>query len=67
MSLRHVHLVFIGLAFVVAAGAGVWGIEAWRVRRDAGGLVVGVLAFGAAAALGTYAPWFVRKVWRRSS
>lgn len=61
MSLRIVHIVFISLSSVLAAGFAIWGIQDYRVTGDQLSLVLGLASAALLLPILAYASWFIRK------
>jgi len=62
MSLAAIHLVFIALSTLLAAGAGVWGVQIFAATGDATGLTFGVLSLAAVPVLLVYGVRVRRKL-----
>ena len=64
MSLKAVHVFFITVATLAAAGFGIWSIQQYSATGSAGDLLLTVLAVAAAIALPVYGAWFLKKLKR---
>ena len=62
MSLATIHLLFISLSTLLAAGAGVWGVRAFTASGSVAGLVWGVLSLVAVPVLLVYGVRVRRKL-----
>ena len=62
MSLKAVHVFFITVATLIAAGFGVWSIQQYTATGSGGDLLLTVLAVSAAISLPIYGVWFLKKM-----
>ena len=62
MSLAAIHLLFIALSTLLAAGAGVWGVRGFVGDGSLAGLVYGVLSLAAVPLLLVYGVRVRRKL-----
>ncbi len=62
MSLKAVHIFFVTVATLIAAGFGWWSIEQYSVTGGAGDLLLMILALAAAISLPVYGVWFLKKM-----
>ncbi|HVR28956.1 MAG TPA: hypothetical protein VMS86_05420 [Thermoanaerobaculia bacterium] len=62
MSLATIHLLFIALSTLLAAGAGVWGLSAFTASGDLAGLLFGALSLLAVPVLVVYGVRVRRKL-----
>ena len=62
MSLKAVHIFFITVATLIAAGFGLWSIRQYGVTGSSGDLLLTILAVSAAIALPIYGVWFLKKM-----
>ena len=62
MSLKAIHVLFITVATIFAAGFGVWSIDYFLDRREALYLALGVFSLTASVALIGYGSWFLKKM-----
>jgi len=62
MSLAAIHLLFIGLSTLLAAGAGVWGVREFSASGSVAGLMFGVLSLAAVPVLLVYGVRVRRKL-----
>jgi hypothetical protein len=62
MSLKIIHLLFIGAATLVALGFGAWCLQAHLAAANVLHLALGMLSFAAGVGLVVYGRWFVRKL-----
>ncbi len=62
MSLKAVHVFFVTVATLIAAGFGVWSIQQYSVTGRGADLLLTVLAVAAAISLPVYGAWFLRKM-----
>jgi hypothetical protein len=62
MSLAAIHLLFIALSTLLAAGAGVWGVRDFAATGNLAGLVFGVLSLLAVPVLLVYGVRVRRKL-----
>ena len=61
MSLRIVHIAFISLCSLLAAGFAIWGIRDYRITGDLFSLVLGLLSAALLLPILAYGSWFIRK------
>ncbi len=66
MSLRTIHLLFIGLSIVLAAFFAAWAGDRYRIAHDAGYALTAAASGAAAAGLAIYGARFRRKTRRLS-
>ena len=62
MSLKAVHVFFITVATLIAAGFGVWSIQQYTATGSGGDLLLTILAVSAAVSLPIYGVWFLKKM-----
>ena len=62
MGLKGFHVFFIAMATLTSLMFGAWGVWDFSRTGKSGTLALGVLGFGAAAALVFYGLWFLRKL-----
>ena len=62
MSLKAVHIAFIVLAILLAAGLGLWAVRDHSSSGSIANLSLGAASFTAAVALTAYLFWFFRKM-----
>ena len=62
MSLKTVHIVFITIATLTAAGFGVWLVRSYFATGSGLDLMMAILAFLGAIGLPVYGRWFLRKM-----
>lgn len=62
MSLKAVHVFFITIATLIAAGFGVWSVQQYSATGVAGDLLLTILAIAAAISLPVYGVWFLKKM-----
>ncbi len=62
MSLKAIHVLFITVATIFAAGFGVWSIDFFLDRQEAVYLMLGIFSLTASLALIGYGSWFLRKM-----
>ncbi len=62
MSLKAVHVFFVTIATLAAAGFGLWSIQQYSTTGAGGDLILTVLAVAAAIALPAYGVWFLKKM-----
>jgi len=62
MSLKAVHVFFITVATLVAAGFGLWTIRQYQVTGGGADLLLSLLAVLAAVSLPVYGGWFLKKM-----
>ena len=62
MSLKAVHVFFVTVATLIAAGFGLWSIQQYGATGSAGDLLMTIRAVAAAIGLPIYGFWFLRKL-----
>ncbi len=62
MSLKAVHIFFITVATLIAAGFGLWSIRQYLATGSGGDLLLTILAVSAAISLPVYGVWFLKKM-----
>lgn len=62
MSLKAVHICFISLSIILAAGFGVWGIRDYSANKNLIHLLLGIGFLPASLGLTGYLVWFVYKM-----
>ncbi len=61
MSLKLVHVLFIAIATLMAAGVGLWSVGAWRADGASGWLALAAIAFIGGGILVVYGTRFLQK------
>ena len=61
MSLKAVHVFFVTIATLIAAGFGIWAVQQYSATGSGGDLLLTVLAVAAAISLPIYGVWFLKK------
>ena len=62
MSLKAIHIFFIGLSAVLAFGVCAWAVESYTSGQQGGMLVAGLVSFVAGVGLVVYGVVFLRKL-----
>ena len=62
MSLKAIHIFFIGLSVLLAFGFSLWALESYAHADNSWMLVVALLSFGAGIGLILYGRMFLRKL-----
>ena len=62
MSLKAVHVFFVTIATLIAAGFGLWSIQQYSATGSGGDLFMTLLAVAAAISLPVYGVWFLKKM-----